>query len=197
MLQTAYGALFTALQLQPKQVLLIRGGTTSVGLAAATIAKNAGATVISTTRKADKETFLQDHGAHHVVVDDGSVCDRVRTLFPDGVDKVWELIGTTTLEDSLKCAKKGGAVCMSGMVGNSWSLSEFSPMESIPTAVNLTTYSGGSEEFMQTPLDQLCRQVADGILRIPIGETFKLDQIVEAHQCMEDNKGQGKIVVLT
>jgi NADPH:quinone reductase-like Zn-dependent oxidoreductase len=197
MLQTAYGALFTALELQPKRILLVRGGTTSVGLAAAAIARNAGAVVVSTTRKADKETFLRDHGVHYVVVDDGNVCEKVRKIFPDGVDKAWELIGTTTLQDSLKCVRKGGAVCMSGMVGNSWSLPNFSPMESIPTAVNLTTYSGGSEEFMQTPLDQLCKQVLNGTLTIPIGMRFKLDQIVEAHQCMEDNKAQGKIVVLT
>jgi NADPH:quinone reductase-like Zn-dependent oxidoreductase len=39
-------------------------------------------------------------------------------VYPEGVDKVLELVGTTTLEDSLQFAKQGGVVCMSGIVGN-------------------------------------------------------------------------------
>ena len=49
MLQTAWGSLHTALQLEPGQSLLIRGGTTSVGLAAAVLAKKHGAVVSATT----------------------------------------------------------------------------------------------------------------------------------------------------
>jgi D-arabinose 1-dehydrogenase-like Zn-dependent alcohol dehydrogenase len=50
MLQTAWGSLLRALRLAPGERLLVRGGTTSVGLAAAAIAKAHGGLVISTTR---------------------------------------------------------------------------------------------------------------------------------------------------
>jgi NADPH:quinone reductase-like Zn-dependent oxidoreductase len=50
---------------------------------------------------------------------------------------------------------------------------------------------------MLTPLDELVEQVVAGTLRVQIGRVFKLDDIVEAHRCMEDNKAGGKIVVLT
>jgi NADPH:quinone reductase-like Zn-dependent oxidoreductase len=113
------------------------------------------------------------------------------------VDKVLELVGTLTLEDSLRCAKQRGIVCMTGMVGNNWSFEHFSAMEVIPTAVRLTTYDGGAEDFMLTPLEELVEKITAGQLPIQVGKVFKLDQIIDAHRCVEENEAGGKVVVLT
>ncbi|MCP3727686.1 zinc-binding alcohol dehydrogenase family protein [Paraburkholderia sp. CNPSo 3272] len=196
MLQTAWGSLFKALALQKRDRLLVRGGTTSVGLAAAAIAKAHGAFVISTTRNPQKGDALRANGSDRVVIDTGAIAQEIGEVSPGGVDKVLELIGTTTLKDSLRCAKQGGVVCMTGIVGNQWSFDTFSPMEVIPSTVKLTIYDGGVNEFMATPYDELLAQVKAGTLRIPIGRVFRLDDIVEAHRCMEENKAGGKIVVL-
>jgi NADPH:quinone reductase-like Zn-dependent oxidoreductase len=197
MLQTAWGSLFRALRLSAGERLLVRGGTTSVGLAAATIAKARGAIVISTSRNPARDGLLRTAGADQVVIDDGAIARAVQSLSGGGADKVLELIGTTTLADSLRCAREGGIVCMMGMVGDKWWFDKFSPMDVIPTTVCLTTYDGGAADFMRTPLQQLIEQVEAGTLRVHVGKVFHLDEIAEAHRCMEENKAGGKIVVLT
>jgi NADPH:quinone reductase-like Zn-dependent oxidoreductase len=141
--------------------------------------------------------LLRKAGADEVFIDTGTIASEVRKRLRGGADKVLELIGTTTLKDSLRCAKQGGIVCMTGIVGNQWSFENFAPMEVIPTAVNLTSYAGEADDFMHMPLEELVEQIADGSLQVQVGRVFHLDEIVEAHRFMEENKAGGKIVALT
>lgn len=195
MFQTVSGSLNQALEIQSRDTLLIRGGASSIGMLACQLAKTKGLTVLSTTRNPNKKQALLDNGADHVIIDDGKVSIALRELFPEGVNKVLELIGTKTLKDSLKCIGYKGMVCMTGILGNEWTMSEFTPMGDIPSLGRLTVYMGESKNISKELLQEFINEVENGRIRLNIDRVFKLDEVAKAHQYMEDNKAKGKIVV--
>ncbi len=195
MFQTVSGSLNEALEVKKGDVLLIRGGTSSIGMLACQLAKYIGATVISTTRNEDKVSHLKSNGADHSIIDDGTVRDKVRNLYPNGVDKVLELIGTRTLKDSLQCIASRGTVCMTGILGNEWTMEKFSPMGDIPSLGKLTVYMGEAANLKKESLQEFIQIIEKGIIKLNIDRVFNLDQIVEAHEYMEGNHAKGKIIV--
>jgi NADPH:quinone reductase-like Zn-dependent oxidoreductase len=74
-------------------------------------------------------------------------------------------------------------------------LDKWNPMEGIRSGLYLMVYSGGQDDFIQTPLSELAKQIVDGSLTLQLGKVFMLDKIVEAHALMQSNKAKCKIVV--
>ena len=195
MFQTVSGSLNEALKIKEGETLLIRGGTSSIGMLACQLAKTKGLTVISTTRNPEKEIHLKENGADYVLLDDGEINSKLKNLFPKGVDNVLELIGVETLKDSLQCIAPKGIVCMTGILGGSWTMNEFTPMGDIPSLGRLTVYMGDAENLHKDLLQEFIDAVAAGKINLNIDKTFRLDQISEAHGYMESNQAKGKIVV--
>ena len=197
MLQTAYGSLTVGLDVRHGQTLLVRGGTSSVGMAATVLAKRMGLTVISTTRNPASVDRLRDVGADHVLIDDGPLAGRVREIVPGGVDAALDLVGTPTLFDCLHATRVHGTVCMSGMLSDQWTLPDFYPTGDIPSGVRLTGYTGDATDLPPAVLQDFLDAVSAGEATVPIGRVFRLDEIQEAHRIMEAGTAGGKIVVLT
>jgi NADPH:quinone reductase-like Zn-dependent oxidoreductase len=197
MLQTAYGSLTVGLDAQPGQSILIRGGTSSVGMAAAVLATQRNMTVLSTTRSANKAAALTDVGVHHVLIDAGNVARQVREIVPNGVDTALELVGTPTLPDTLQSTRQHGVVCFTGMLSNVWTVPDFYPIEYLPRGVRLTAYHGEAEDLPHSVLQEFLDAVAVGEAVVPIDRVYSFDQIVEAHEAMEAGAAAGKLVVTT
>ncbi len=162
MTQTAYGSLSTGLDLRPGQTLLIRGGTSTVGLTAAAMAKDLGATVLSTTRRPEREETLRDVGVDHPIVDDGEIARAVREIFPDGVDAALELVGSQALHDTLRSVRVHGTVCFTGALSDTSTIRDFSPLGHIPNGVRLTAYGGAASDLPADVFDHQLRAIAEG-----------------------------------
>jgi NADPH:quinone reductase len=195
---TVWASLTEGLEIASGQTLLVRGGTSSIGMTSIAFAKNMGLTVLATTRNPNKRQVLLDAGANHVLIDDGNIAEKVRAIFPKGVEGVQELVGTRTLLDSLQATAPKGIVCMTGILGNEWSLANFEPFMHVPSSVRLTTYQGETLNMsLAVPaLQEYVAAVEQGKTSVRIDRVFKFNEIVEAHRYMESNVATGKLVVL-
>jgi len=192
---TAYGSLFSCLQLSPEDVLLVRGGTSAAGLAAIQLAKSVGATVLASTRKTAKRELLINQGADHVLIDDGTLRNQLLNLYPNGITKVLELIGPTTLAESLSMVKLHGIVCVTGILGKKGTIENFYPIKDIPSGVYLTGFS--SNYPTQKIMDDIFSRIKTHNLHPTIANVFALSEIGHAHWLMENNEAKGKVVVRT
>ena len=194
---TAQGSL-DSLGVVTGERLLIRGGTSSVGMAAASIASGHGVETSATTRRRDRIAALTKVGVDFALVDDGaSLATSVREIWPEGPDYVLDLVGANTAVDSLHLVRTGGTVCMTGTLSG-WVIPDFEPVAMIPSGTKLTAFHSDNLKGSAgtTVLQRIVREVEAGVYRPNVDRVFSLDDIVAAHRYMENNEATGKLVVV-
>ncbi|ADP17027.1 zinc-binding dehydrogenase family protein 8 [Achromobacter xylosoxidans A8] len=197
---TAWGALDKSLAIKSGQSLLVRGATSTVGLAAVSYAKSAGLRVVATTRSPGNEARLLHAGAHQVIVDTGAVAGTARRNFPDGIDAALEVVGAATLRDTASALRPFGAVAVVGLLGGPPLLEQFNLMADLPPAVRLSFFPSQLFGTPALPLDKApLRSIADDIARkrLPslLERTFAFDEVRQAHALIEGGRAPGKLVV--
>jgi NADPH:quinone reductase-like Zn-dependent oxidoreductase len=178
--------------------LLIRGGTSSVGMAAASIASGYGVEIAATTRRQGKIDALTSAGVDYALVDDGgSLAASVHAVWPEGPDYVLDLVGASTAVDSLHLVRRGGTVCMTGTLSG-WLIPDFEPVAMLPSGTKLTAFHSDDLKGSAgaTVLQRVVDEVEAGVYRPHVDRVFGLDDIVAAHRYMEDNEATGKLVVV-
>lgn len=197
---TAWGSLFECLDLKEGQHLLVRGGTSALGIAATQIAHALGCHVSATTRSEQKAARLIEQGLADVMLVENeqklrafdSAADQVT---PHHYDAVLDLIGPATMRTSLKLAHAGGRVCITGLLGGVDALGDFDPIRDIPNGVALTSFHSNWPD--QETIDAIFTFVHEHGLRPIIGARYDgLTHIAQAHADMEASRIFGKAVVV-
>ncbi|WP_125768713.1 zinc-binding dehydrogenase [Lapidilactobacillus wuchangensis] len=182
---TAFGSLKT-LKLQAGQELLIRGGTTSVGLAMLKLAKAEGLKVTATTRKPERLQQLLDFGADHAILDTNNELQTDHNY-----DGIVDMVGTVSLSNSLQHLNVGATCCMMGLLAGEWVLKEFSPFDLVDKY--LTTF--GSDDVDQDLVDEMFTLINDHQIEIPITKVFPLSEIAAAQDFVMQNPSMGEVIV--
>lgn len=84
---------------------------------------------------------------------------------------------------------------MTGILGNEWSMKDFTPMGDIPSLGRLTVYMGESKNLSKELLQEFIDEVEKGNIKLNGDKVFQLYEVAEAHHYMEDNRAKGKLVV--
>lgn len=178
--ETAYQALFTHGELKSGETVLIHAGAGGVGIYAIQLAKNAGATVITTASKKNHE-LLKELGADQVI--DYHEVDFTDVL--ENVDLVFDTMGGDVQEKSFDVLAPEGRLI--SIVSQ--------PAEALATKVKKaeSIWLEPSGEDLQTLADLM----AAGKMKSVIGATFPLtpDGIKKAHELSTTHHAKGKIVI--
>ena len=197
---TAQECLFTAGNLQSGQAVLVQAGAGGVGMAAIQLAKQAGATVISTASSDEKLDRLSDFGLDHGInYATQSFVDRVRELTDGrGVDLIVDSIGGQTLVNGVGALAYRGVLVSVGVAGRAGSA-----IEARDLWTNNNTLRGvflGGALMAEYPrvhgmIADLLERVARGELRVEIDRTFPLAEAADAHSYIESRQAFGRVVM--
>ena len=107
-----------------------------------------------------------------------------------------EARAVTNLRDSLAATAVHGTVCFSGMLSDSWTISDFYPMDWIPNGVRLTAYSGQAQDLPAEVLQRILDRIESGDLDLLPVHSYPLADIAQAHEDMALGRRVGKLVGL-
>ncbi|GAA2109834.1 NADP-dependent oxidoreductase [Microlunatus panaciterrae] len=161
------------------QTVLIDGAAGGVGLFGVQLAVARGATVIGTASERNHE-FLASLGATPVSYGSG-LGDRVRALYPDGVDGVFDAVGKTPVADLI------------GLVDRPEQVVSIANFAAAGSGIRVT--SGGSDGDPTAALAEVAALYAAGRLQIPV-QTFPLADAEQAHRLSEGGHVRGKLVLV-
>jgi NADPH2:quinone reductase len=197
---TAQECLFTAGNLEAGQTALIHAGGGGVGMAAIQLAKQAGATVLSTASSDDKLERLRelglDHGINHARE---SFVDRTRELTEDhGADVILDSVGGQNLVDSIAALAYRGTLVSVGLAGRAGSTIHARDLWDKNNSLR-GVFLGGAllTEYprVHAMIGDLIQRVAAGELRVVIDRTFPLTEAGCAHAYIESRQAFGRVLL--
>lgn len=197
---TAHYLVNDTYRVQRGDTVLAHAGAGGVGLLITQMLKMIGAMVITTVSTEEKAALSRAAGADHVVLyTKENFVDAVRKIVPEGLPVVYDSVGKTTFEDSLKCLRSRGLMALYG--GSSGAVPPFdlirlSTMGSLyVTRPTLKDYVLTRAELEQRAND-VFGWVKEGKLKVRIGHRYPLDQARQAQEDLQARKTTGKVLII-
>ncbi|KAJ5605194.1 hypothetical protein N7510_010348 [Penicillium lagena] len=193
---TVWTCLFTILNLQPGETLLIRGATSTLGQAAVKLGVHAGAKVSATTRRKERFDLLRGMGATETLIEQPGLDTRCSTEY----DKVLNLVGNRFLLESINLTKTGGRMLQAGWLGGLEPVKDFNPMLQMKSGVHFSLFHSkelgtAGFPFSKIPLQSIVEQIEKGEYDAQPSHVFDYTEIRRAHELMDTGNAGGKIVV--
>ena len=187
---TAFGSLLN-LKIDPNDSILVRGGTSGVGIAFTKLikAQYPQIKVAGTSRSLAKAEAMKKVGYEEVVIDKNGELQTNKKF-----DKILELIGPKTVKDSFKHTNEGGIVCSTGELGNEWYLNHFDPIMDIAPNGYLTSFY--SDNVDQNRIDKMLTYIEKYHVDVKPEKIFDLAHVADAHRYLEGQNSFGKVVVV-
>ena len=198
---TAHYLVHSTRDTRPGDSALVHAAAGGVGLLLIQFLKAAGATVLGTCSSEEKAKLAREAGADQVIL--YTQCDfseEVRRLTDGrGVDVVYDSVGRTTFEGSLRSLRPRGLLALFGQssgVVPAFDLSRLNPLGSLfVTRPSLAHYTATRAE-LEERAGHVLGAVADGTLQLRIGARFPLAQAAEAHRALEGRTTSGKVLLI-
>lgn len=179
--------------------ILFHAAAGGVGLIACQWAKHIGATVIGTVGSEEKAALAKAHGCDHTInyrTEDFQ--KRVMEITDgQGVPVVYDSIGKDTFESSLDCLQPRGLMVTYGNATgpiNDVDLGILAAKGSLyVTRPTLMTYNASRPNLEKSAAD-LMALVADGTVKVNIGQRYHLSEAAKAHEDLESRKTTGSTV---
>ena len=186
---------------QPGQTILFHAAAGGVGLIAGQWAHALRVTVIGTVSSPAKAQLAAENGCAHPIVtsEESFVTSVARITGGTGVPVVYDSVGRDTIEGSLACLSRRGMLVNFGQSSGHPAPIALMALKAagsvFVTRPSLADYTVTSEE-LQASADRVFAMLAEEKIRITIGQTFALADIVEAHRAIEERRTVGSTVIL-
>lgn len=198
---TAYQCLQTIAGLKQGQRALIHAGASGVGLAALQLCRFLGIETATTASSSEKLALCKDMGAAigiNYTADDFSKV--LRNAWPDGVDMVLDMVGGDYLNRNLAVLKRDGHIVQLAMLAGRYADKlDLGLLLGKRAKLEGTTLRSRTDEYKRELIEAFCAQCLSafsrGDLKVNIDTVYDASDIQTAHQRLEDNDTQGKIVV--
>lgn len=188
---TAHDALFTQAQLRPGERLLVHGGAGGVGTAAIQLGKATGVRVTATVRREEQRADVQALGAD-VIAPEGFAKHG-----PFGV--ILELVGAPNLAENLQALDMAGRIVVIGVSAGAKSEINLLALMGKRARIHGSTLRARPLEEKALTARFLEQEVLPlfetGALRVPVAETFALDDAAAAYERFAEGGKLGKIVL--